>query len=214
MTAEMISKIPLLSNIAAEAVSRYVAENHVYAQHYAKGVTIHNQHDACATLDVVLSGSLVAYTLSENGSAVNMFEFPKNSFIGANLLFGEHTLYPLNIYSVSDCTLLHITQPAVADFLHDHHFVMQYIKSLSLNSQSMNRKITMLSQKTLRDNILDYINHQAMLQKSSIIKLPISKKELADYLGVQRPSLFRELKKLKDENIIQINGASICILKP
>ena len=34
-------------------------------------------------------------------------------------------------------------------------------------------------------------------------------KELADYLGVQRPSLFRELKKMKDEGIIEISKRTI-----
>ena len=37
----------------------------------------------------------------------------------------------------------------------------------------------------------------------------IPKKELADYMGVQRPSLFRELKKLKDEGIIVIDNRTI-----
>jgi CRP-like cAMP-binding protein len=95
------------------------------------------------------------------------------------------------------------------EFLHDYHFVMQYIKSLSMNSQGMNRKITMLTQKTLRENIMDYLKQQSILQDSSKIVLPFSKKELADYLGVQRPSLFRELKKLKDEGIIEIDNRTI-----
>ena len=90
---------------------------------------------------------------------------------------------------------------------------MQYIQSLSLNSQGMNRKITMLTQKTLRDNLLDYFRHQAIIQGSSYIKLPISKKELADYLGVQRPSLFRELKKMKDEGLIDVSNRIIRLLK-
>ncbi|MDD3253809.1 MAG: helix-turn-helix domain-containing protein [Lachnospiraceae bacterium] len=36
---------------------------------------------------------------------------------------------------------------------------------------------------------------------------------MADYLGVQRPSLFRELKKLKEEGIIEINNRTITIKK-
>ncbi|MPN31786.1 hypothetical protein SDC9_179261 [bioreactor metagenome] len=90
---------------------------------------------------------------------------------------------------------------------------MQYIKSLSLNSQGMNRKITMLTQKTLRENILEYLKQQTILQNSATVLLPISKKELADYLGVQRPSLFRELKNLKEEGLIEINNRSVRIVR-
>ena len=67
----------------------------------------------------------------------------------------------------------------------------------------------MVTQKKLRENLLEYLMQQAILQGSNSIVLPISKKQLADYLGVQRPSLFRELKALKDEGIIGISNRTI-----
>lgn len=209
MELEEITKIPLLSKTDPTLLDRCIAEDRMRVRHYAKGSTVHHQHETCTALDVVLSGKLAAYSLAENGSAVTMFEFQKDSIIGANLLFGENRGYPLNIYSTAACDLLHISQNAVMEFLHDYHFVMQYVKSLSTNSQGMNRKITMLTQKTLRENILDYLKQQSEIQKSSKIILPVSKKELADYLGVQRPSLFRELKKLKDEGVLEIENRSV-----
>lgn len=212
MTAKEIKNIPLLSQVPADVLEKFVKQGHITVKQYKKGVTVHHQHDSCNNLDVVRSGRLIAYSLSENGSAVTMFEFAKNSIIGANLLFGESHAYPLNIYSVSDCALLHIALEAVVEFLHDYHFTMQYIKSLSLNSQGMNKKIAMFTQKTLRENLLDYIRQQSVLQNSSNVVLPISKKELSDYLGVQRPSLFREFKKLKDEKILAVNNRTIKIL--
>lgn len=204
-----IRHIPLLSEMDTAVLDRCIAENQLFVRHYSKGTTVHHQHETCSVLDVILSGKLVAYSLSENGSAITLFEFQKNSIIGANLLFGENTIYPLNIYGVTACDVLHISRDAVMEFLHDYHFVMQYIKSLSLNSQGMNQKITMLTQKTLRENIMVYLKQQSIIQGSSKIVLPFSKKELADYLGVQRPSLFRELKKLKDEGIIEIDNRTI-----
>lgn len=212
MNIEKLRRIPLLSNADICLLEQCISENQIFVKKYAKGATVHRQHDYCATLDVVLSGNLVAYSLSENGSAVTMFEFRENGIVGANLLLGDNSIYPLNIYSVTPCELLHMTKSAVLELLRGYDFVMQYIKSLSLNSQGMNRKITMLTQKTLRDNLLDYFRNQAIIQGSSYIKLPISKKELADYMGVQRPSLFRELKKMKDGGLIDISNRFIRVL--
>jgi CRP-like cAMP-binding protein len=48
------------------------------------------------------------------------------------------------------------------------------------------------------------LRQQSVIQGTSRITLPIIKRELADYLGVQRPSLFRELKKMKDEGMVGI----------
>lgn len=212
MTAEELRCIPLLSGLGAAVLSRCLAENQVFVRRYAKESAVHHQHDPCGMLDVVLSGGLAAYSLSENGSWITMFEFRKNAVVGANLLFGEDRRYPLNIYSMAACELLHITRDAVAEFLHSYSFVMQYVASLSANSQGMNRKITMLTQKTLRENLTDYLRQQSVIQGTSRITLPISKRELADYLGVQRPSLFRELKKMKDEGMVGIDRRSVTIL--
>ncbi len=127
MIIEKIRHIPLLSEMDTAVLDRCVTENQLFVRHYSKGATVHHQHEACSVLDVVLSGKLVAYSLSENGSAITMFEFQKDSIIGANLLFGENTIYPLNIYGVTPCDVLHISKDAVMEFLHEYHFVMRYI---------------------------------------------------------------------------------------
>lgn len=212
MDIEQIKRIAMLSDAEPEVLRQCLADNRIFSGEYAKGATVHRQHDRCAALDVVLSGELVAYSLAENGSAVTLFEFKEGGIIGANLLFADNNAYPLNIYTATPCTLLHMTKEAVEALLHGHDFTMRYIKSLSLNSQGMNRKITMLTQKTLRDNLMDYLRHQSLLQGSSDVRLPISKKELADYMGVQRPSLFRELKRMQDEGLVKISNRIVRII--
>ncbi|MSA03436.1 helix-turn-helix domain-containing protein [Lactonifactor sp. BIOML-A3] len=211
MNIDILRNISLFSAIKESDLEKLIAGNHIYRKHYMKGATVHNANETCRTLDIVLSGSLVAYSLSTNGSATTMFEFSQGSVIGANLLFGENHSYPLTIYCLTDCQIIHIDINAVLEFLHDYNFTLHYIKSISQNSQGINQKIAMFTQRTLRENIMDYFKQQTIIQKSSVILLPMSKRQLADYLGVQRPSLFRELKKLKEEGIIEINNRTIAI---
>lgn len=213
MNIDILRNISLFSAVKESDLEKLIAGNHIYQKHYMKGATVHNANETCRTLDIVLSGSLVAYSLSTNGSATTMFEFSQGSVIGANLLFGENHSYPLNIYCLTDCQIIHIDINAVLEFLHDYNFTLHYIKSISQNSQGINQKIAMFTQKTLRENIMDYFKQQTIIQKSSVILLSMSKRQLADYFGVQRPSLFRELKKLKEEGIIEINNRTITIKK-
>lgn len=206
---EIIRSIPLFAQLPPDKLKVLIADNQLYVRNYSKGTTVYNQKDCCDTFDIVISGSLVAYSLLENGSAMTVFEFTQGHMLGANLLFGDTHTYPFTIYCLSDAQLLHTTKKAVSDFLHDYHFTMQFIKMLSLNSQKLNQKVTMATQKTLRENLLEYFRQQSMQQHSNSIVLPISKKQLADYLGVQRPSLFRELKNLKDEGMIDVSNRMI-----
>lgn len=206
---ETIKNIPLFSQLRPDEIKPLIADHQLFLKNYSKGATVHNQKDDCKTIDIVLSGSLVAYSLSENGSAMTMFEFPEGQLLGANLLFGDNHTYPLAIYCMSDAQILHVTQKAILSFLHNYNFAIQFIGMLSHNSQKLNQRITIVTQKTLRENLLEYFRQQSILQGSNPIVLPISKKQLADYLGVRRPSLFRELKNLKDEEIIDVSNRTI-----
>lgn len=206
---ETLKTIPLFSTLQADEMQAMMADHQLFIKNYSKGASVYNQNDSCKTLDIVLSGSLVAYSLSEKGSAMTMFEFSSGQMLGANLLFGDSHTYPLTIYCMSDARLLHVTQNAICRFLHNYGFAIKFVGMLSHNSQKLNQKITMVAQKSLRENLLEYLRQQSILQSSDTIVLPISKKQLADYLGVQRPSLFRELKKLKDEGIIGVSNRTI-----
>jgi CRP-like cAMP-binding protein len=206
---EIVRSIPLFSPLQADKIKPMIADNQLFVKNYSKEATVYNQNENCRALDIVLSGSLVAYSLSENGSAMTMFEFSKGQMLGANLLFGDNHTYPLTIYCMSEARLLRVTKKAICVFLHNYNFTINFLGMLSHNSQKLNQKITMVAQKTLRENLVEYLGQQAILQSSRSIVLPISKKQLADYLGVQRPSLFREIKKLKDEGIIDVSNRTI-----
>lgn len=211
MKTNRLKQVPLFENVDEKIILKLIKSNQIYERKYKKNTTIHFRDEQCTVMDVVLSGKVVSYSLASNGSENIMFEFKSKSIIASNLLFGESNHYPFNIYSMSDCSLLHITKSAVCKLLKDYSFVMQYVKSLSHNSQGMNRKIVMFTQKSLKENILDYLAALAIEQQSNLVRLPLTKKQLADYFGVQRPSLFRTLKELKEGGMIEVNNREIKI---
>ena len=59
--------------------------------------------------------------------------------------------------------------------------------------------------KTVKQKVVDYILQECISQKTNSIKLKWSKEDLALYLGIPRPSLSRELIKLRDEGLIDFD---------
>lgn len=108
--------IPLLSSLPSDELKRQIEAGQLYLKQYSKGITLHNQKELCETLEVVLSGSFVTYSLAKNGSAMQMFEFAKGQILGANLLFGDDNAYPLTVYCAVDGQILHVTKNAVQSF--------------------------------------------------------------------------------------------------
>ena len=213
MDIGQLENVFLFNGTDGRVLRRLASEHQIEFKPYEKGATVHRQHDRCVAMDAVVSGSLVAYALAENGSAVTMFEFREGALIGANLLFGDANVYPLNIYAVTACALIRVTKSAVEELLRGYDFTIRYVRALSANPQGMNQRIQILTQKTLRDNLMDYFLQQTRLQGRRDIRLPVSKKQLADQMGVQRPSLFRELKKMKDDGLIDVKNRLIRVMK-
>ena len=66
--------------------------------------------------------------------------------------------------------------------------------------------------RTIRECIISYLNYESKKQESSTIKLEITKKALAERIGVQRTSLSRELARMRDEGLIDFDSESIKVL--
>lgn len=208
---EKLRRMPLFCETAPGVLERLIQEKQITERFFHKGTTVHEQGSECGAMDIVCSGKLIAYSLSPNGSETIVFEFEAGSMVGANLLFGSKSRYPMNIYSVTDSVLLHVARSGVEKLLEEYGFVMPFVRSLSANSQGMNQKLAIYTRGSLRENLMDYFLALSAQQNSRCIVLPITKKQLADYFGVQRPSLFRELKRMKDEGLLEIKNKKITI---
>lgn len=60
-----------------------------------------------------------------------------------------------------------------------------------------------LQQKTIRGKLKAYFKNESLRQQSEKIKVPIPYSDLADYLGVDRSAMMKELTKLKSEGLIE-----------
>ncbi|WP_246578280.1 helix-turn-helix domain-containing protein [Clostridium frigoris] len=66
--------------------------------------------------------------------------------------------------------------------------------------------------KTIRQCLIDFLLYESFSQNNLIIKLELTKKELAEKFGIQRPSLSRELNKMRMDGLIEYDAHSITII--
>ena len=75
-----------------------------------------------------------------------------------------------------------------------------------------NDRINILTKKTIRDKLLAYFEYEHQKTKSKFIYIPNNFKQLADFLAINRSAMFRELKSLKEDKLIKIDGKKITLL--
>ena len=66
----------------------------------------------------------------------------------------------------------------------------------------MNDRIQILSKIKLSDRLITYFS-QNVSRYGTSFKLPLSREDMAAYLGTDRSALSRELGKMRDEGIIE-----------
>lgn len=76
------------------------------------------------------------------------------------------------------------------------------VRDFAGKNLQLNRKATLLSQRSTREKILCYLSGEARRSGSAAFEIPFDRQQLADYLCVDRSGLSAELSRLKAEGRI------------
>lgn len=77
------------------------------------------------------------------------------------------------------------------------------LQVLATKNLAFNKKIEITSKRTTRDKLMTYLLSQAKNHGSSSFEIPFDRQELADYLGVERSAMSKEISKMKNDGLIE-----------
>ena len=76
----------------------------------------------------------------------------------------------------------------------------------------LTEKVDILSHRSIRGKLLCYFRILSTQAGSPVFPLPFSLMALANFLCVDRSAMMRELKKMKEEGILERNGKMMRLL--
>src|SRR5699024_2115581 len=121
--------------------------------------------------------------------------------------------YPANVISSNQSKVMYISKAEVIKLMTLNNQVLDnFLSVLSNRILMLNNRITNLSLDTIRKKISNIILTEYEIQKKNIITLPFSRKKMSEMLNIARPSLSRELAKMKVDGIIDYEKDKIQIL--
>ena len=180
---------------------------------YPKGYTIEQEGAMSTYIGIVLNGSIVIKSYSLAGHTFIIRTLTEGMMYGDVLIFGSHSkAYPGTLVAREHTQIAKISNRLFKQWLSESEPLLNnYLRLLSDKTYEVNNKNKLLSQDSLRDKILYFLYEQKKIQKSNVITLHQSKEELAEALYVRRPSLSRELSKMRDEGLIDYDRHTITI---
>jgi CRP-like cAMP-binding protein len=173
---------------------------------YEKNNIVHFVGEVCENLEIILSGEVVVERIDESGKLMTIAEFFNGDILGGNLLFSKNPHYPMTVTAKKATIILEISKIQLFDlFAGSLDFLKSYLEYISDHSVILGDRIKHYVNRTIRECIISYLDYESKKQESSTIKLTISKKALAERIGVQRTSLSRELAKMRNEGLIEFD---------
>lgn len=174
---------------------------------YRKGEIIIRTNDKVPCIGVVLNGSVHMLIENSMGDQTLLSIVESGNLFGESFACGNDMTSYTTFSAAGNSTVLFMPfRKVIHSCSPQCVFHQQMIKNMMSMIASKNlhliQKIDVSSQKTVREKILTYLRMLAKEQNSLAVELPFGRTILAEYLGVNRSALSRELALMKKEGIV------------
>ncbi|MFR1519046.1 MAG: Crp/Fnr family transcriptional regulator [Clostridia bacterium] len=170
------------------------------------GETIMNYAHKIDKVGILLNGRAHLSCLDYEGRHSILEQLERND------IFGEVFMLPLEDFQyfvVADtvCDVLFIDYTQIikrcSNACAEHsRLVNNLLQMTASKAQSMALHINILSRRTTRQKLMTYFEINALKTKEKYFTIPMSLSALADYISVDRSSMMRELRKMKEEGLL------------
>ena len=163
---------------------------------------------------IIIKGKASLIRNDYNGNRTILDTLNENDIFGE--VFSNYNIDELSIKALEETTVLfidyyHITKRCKKACPHHSRLVENTLNILSQKIISSNERIEILTKRTTREKLLVYFDIMSKKKLSQTFTIPFTYTDLADYLGVDRSAMQRELKNLKEDNLIKTNGKKITL---
>lgn len=159
-----------------------------------------------------MNGKVAVQNIDENGNVLTINVYSNSDIIGANLIYGSRNYYSMTVVAATRVTILHLQRELILELCQGNiSFMVGLMKIISDRTMILTDKINAISLKTIRQCILDFLKFEYHIQKTNVIKLNMSKKDLAERLGIQRSSLSRELNKMRKDGFLEYDARTVIL---
>ena len=210
--SDNLKRCILFKDIKYEDLSNFLNMSNYTIKKYPKGNVVVIEGSGCEELGILLEGLLEVQTLYPSGKLLTLAQLKPVETFGEAILFSKMNKFPATIEVIKDSKIMFIKKENLINCLTNcHKFMENFLELLSNKLLILNKKVKMLSLESIRKKIENFLMEEYKKQGSNIIKLSLSRKEMAEHMGIQRPSLSRELIKMREEGIIEFDKKVIII---
>jgi len=180
---------------------------------YQKGDIIIQEGDEIRDFIYLKKGLVKLYRSGNNGrEQIICFALPLD-FVSLLSIFSEKK-YNYSVAALEDSVTCNINMGEVINIAtHNGNFTLSLIEKVNKATDKIILDFLEVKQKRLYGRIAYILLYFARsIYKSSSFDLPVSRKEIAEYIGMTVENVIRTLSELRKDGIIKISGPNIDIV--
>ncbi|HEX2985483.1 MAG TPA: Crp/Fnr family transcriptional regulator [Caproiciproducens sp.] len=178
---------------------------------YAKGAMIAQTTGTIREIGIVLSGSVAVTKETPMGERIVLSKISVGGIFGEVVALSESKSSPATIFAAENSTVLYlppekILKPCRNACPWHNRLTANLVRIVADKAIYLNRKIDYLVIKSMRGKLSTYLYECCRASGKLAFSLPFNRNELAEFLNVSRPSMSRELGRMRDEGILSFAG--------
>ncbi|OYT11006.1 MAG: hypothetical protein B6I18_06155 [Bacteroidetes bacterium 4572_112] len=212
----MITKLvnsPFFVGFNKEQILEIFESIHYSTSQYKKNDIICRAGDDVRSLMIISKGNVRTEMLDATGSIFRMDDIYVTQIIGPGFLYGDNNVFPVNVVSNCDVSIISIQKKTFEYILAKHPKLMiNYLNVISNKTQFLSQKIKNVFLQSIEGKIAIYLLKIAKQTNSMEFEMEHSQTWLAERFNVARPSIARVFSHLKSKGIIDSDKKIIKIL--
>ena len=167
--------------------------------------------DEVKGLYIILKGTLITEMLTEEGNIIKIEELVPSDVIASAFIFGKNNSFPVDLSVKDEAEIFFVERKEFLKLLFSQEKILEnFLNEISNKTQLLTSKIwNSFNNKTIKKKFCDYVKRNQKNNEFFIENLGA----LAEFFGVERPSLSRVLSELvKDEKLERISRNKYRIL--
>jgi len=169
---------------------------------YPQNYIIETQGSRCRRVGHIEKGRVQMIYYSRQGEAALLAELEAGDFFGDFLVFADRPFYPGTLIAATEASIVFISREDLRKTLDaDKTIEAAFLKHLSNKALGFSIQNKLLRLPSLRDKILFHLRQEMVRSNKDHVVID-DQETLAALLDVRRPSLSRELARMRDEGIL------------
>ncbi len=173
-------------------------------KNYKKGEYIVYQGDKVEYLYMLVKGKVKTEIVSDPGLTLHIEEIQAPYPLAAAFLFADNNRFPVDVIALEDSEIILVRKDSIEKQMAEcPHFLRGFMAFTANRMQFLSERLKIFSLKGIKAKIAFYLLQRA---KNNEFELGRSIASLAEYFGVERPSLSRAISEMVRDGIIEFKA--------